>query len=175
MPMTSLRMFVSFISSHTSVILLVDHQENEWYNIYAVERFRNRRTDVVTRAKAVVHWYAILLPGRKRWSNGMQCCYQSDSGGPMVCNVVTRATAVVQWYAMLLPRRQRWSTGMQCCYQGDSGGPLVCKDSRGVFTQYGVAAFVLGEGNDPCLSVTVYTDVAHFSDWLDRTIRDNLD
>ena len=58
-------------------------------------------------------------------------------------------------------------------FQGDSGGPLVCKDSRGVFTLAGAAAFVLGREDEPCLSVSVYTYVVPFINWITATMQNN--
>ena len=58
-------------------------------------------------------------------------------------------------------------------FQGDSGGPAVCKDTRNVFTLVGVASYVVGTEDEPCLSISVYTDVRAFIAWIRDTMQNN--
>ena len=48
-------------------------------------------------------------------------------------------------------------------FQGDSGGPLVCLDERNRYVVSGVVSF----GRSDCLSLpNVFTDVAHYHNWI---------
>lgn len=88
-------------------------------------------------------------------------------------NAITEDGCRTKWGASL------WADGQMMCAQapntspcvGDSGGPLLVAGEDGAFTQVGIVSFgesTCGNGRPP-----VFTRVAYFLDWIQKTMAAN--
>ncbi|XP_063724095.1 serine protease 41-like [Symsagittifera roscoffensis] len=53
---------------------------------------------------------------------------------------------------------------------GDSGGPLLCDNVDGSFNVCGVVSRAMGGHNSCTSSPAVFTNVSHYSEWIETTM-----